>query len=597
MNLLFDIETDKLDASVCHSLVIIDIDTDRLTSYADQQGYPSISEGLKMLAKAKLLAGHNILDYDLPVLENLYGFKYTGELYDTLLVSRLIWPDLKEDDFRFVKKPRGKNFPMKLIGSHGLKAWGHRLGNNKGDFEYSEERFAHWSVEMQEYCEQDVKLNLQFYKLLLSKNPSNDSVKLEHDFARVIKLQELHGFHFNVPEAEKLLATLQIRHAELTQELQKAFPPWELKEPFVPKANNKTRGYVKGVKTYKVKEIVFNPASRDQIADRLQTIHGWKPEEFTNSGKPKVDETVLSKLDDYPEAKILSEYLLIAKRIGQLSTGKNAWLKLVKNGKLHGRVNTNGCLTSRCTHSQPNIAQTPRVGTPYGTECRSLFHAPKGYKLVGADLSGLELRCLAHYMAKFDGGKYGEVILNGDIHEVNMKATGITNRTKVKNFIYGFLYGAGASKIGSMVGGTPADGQALINKFLNRTPALKKLRKAVDTKVKDTGTLSGLDGRVLPIRHKHASLNTLLQCAGALLAKRATVILYDLLNEKGYTFGKDYALVAHVHDEVQLIAREGIADEIGSSAVDAFRLAGRYYDFRIPIDGEFKVGNHWADTH
>ena len=131
MNLLFDIETDKLDATVCHSLVIIDIDTEQLTSYADQQGYPSISKGLEVLSKAKLLAGHNILDYDLPVLENLYGFKYTGELYDTLLISRLIWPDLKEDDFRFVKKPRGKDFPMKLIGSHGLKAWGHRLGNNK----------------------------------------------------------------------------------------------------------------------------------------------------------------------------------------------------------------------------------------------------------------------------------------------------------------------------------------------------------------------------------------------------------------------------------------------------------------------------------
>jgi len=596
MNLLFDIETDKLDSTVCHSLVIVNLDTKEMTSYADQEGYPQISEGLALLIKAKRLVGHNILDYDLAQLDNLYGYKFTGELHDTLLMSRLIWPDLKEDDFRFTRKPKGKDFPMKLVGSHGLKAWGHRLGNNKGDFEYSVERFAQWSVEMQEYCEQDVKLNLQFYQLMLDKKPSEDSLKLEHDFARVIKLQELHGFHFNVPEAEKLLATLQIRHAELTQSLQSAFPPWEVKTPFIPKVNNVTRNYQKGIKTYKIKEIVFNPASRDQIADRLQVINGWKPTDFTSSGKPKVDETVLAKLP-FPQAKVLSEYLLIAKRIGQLSTGKNAWLKLVKDGKLHGRVNTNGCLTSRCTHSQPNIAQTPRVGSPYGLECRTLFHAPKGYKLVGADLSGLELRCLAHMMARYDGGKYADIVVNGDIHEANMKATGITNRNTVKSFIYAFLYGAGASKIGEIIGGNPAEGQSLLNKFLNRTPALKNLRKAVDDKVKSTGCLRGLDGRILPIRHKHAALNTLLQSAGALLAKRSTVILYKLLNEKGLTFGEDYAQVAHVHDEVQLIAKEGIADDVGQSAVKSFQLAGEYYGFRVPITGEYKVGSNWADTH
>ena len=591
--ILFDIETNGLldELTMVHSLVLIDLDTGDLVSCADQEGYRSIEEGIDILYGAKLLVGHNIQGFDLPALHKTHQFDTDAELHDTLIMSRLIWSDLKHNDFRFLEK--NPEFPKQLIGSHSLKAWGYRLGNHKDEYDGG---WDAWSKDMQDYCEQDTRANLTFYEKILSKNPSDESVKLEHDFAHVIRKQERQGFNFDEAGAEKLLAKLQTRQAELEGELQEAFPPWEIKEPFVPKVNNKTRGYVKGQLTYKVKEVVFNPASRDHIADRLQKLRDWKPTDFTAQGKPKVDEAVLAELD-YPEAKLLNEYLLINKRIGQLATGSNAWLKLVKDGKIHGQVNTNGAATGRCTHNRPNIAQVPSVGAAYGTECRGLFRAPEGYALVGADLSGLELRCLAHYMARFDGGAYGDVVVNGDIHTQNQNAAGLPTRNNAKTFIYGFLYGAGPAKIGSIVGGSEKEGRKLIAKFMKATPAIKLLREAVSASVKKNGYLKGLDGRVLPIRSDHAALNTLLQSAGAVLSKKATVILYENLTAMGYIWGVDYAQVAHVHDEVQLIARKEIADVIGREAVKSFQQAGDYYNFRCPITGEYKVGSNWADTH
>lgn len=592
-NILFDIETNGLlpELSECHSLVLLDVDTDEMVSCADQEGYTPIADGLDILAKAERLIGHNIQAFDLPALFKIYGFTYHGELHDTLILSRLVWSDLKENDFKFAKK--NKEFPMKLIGSHSLGAWGRRLSNHKIEYTGG---WAAWSEEMQTYCEQDIYTNLTLYNKILSKEPTPDSIALEHDFAAIIRKQEDHGFPFDVTKANALLAKLQSRKASLEAELQTAFPPWEIREPFIPKVNNRTRGYEKGVLTHKVKTVVFNPASRDHIADRLKAIHGWKPTDFTANGKPKVDEDVLKQLD-YPEAVPLNEFLLLNKRIGQLATGANAWLKLERNGKMHGQVITSGTATFRCTHNRPNVSQTPSVNAPYGKECRELFHAPQGSRLVGADLSGLELRCLAHYMAKFDDGSYGEEVVNGDVHTANQKAAGLPTRNNAKTFIYGFLYGAGPAKIGSIVGGSEAEGKKLISKFMKATPAIKMLREAVVKTVKAKGHLKGLDGRILPIRSEHSALNMLLQSAGAILAKKATVILYENLTRMGYVFGKDYALVAHVHDEVQLITKEEISTIVGQQAVTAFQEAGEYYGFRCPITGEFKVGQTWADTH
>jgi DNA polymerase I-like protein with 3'-5' exonuclease and polymerase domains len=343
----------------------------------------------------------------------------------------------------------------------------------------------------------------------------------------------------------------------------------------------------------KTKVIPFNPASRQQIADRLQK-RGWKPTEFTPSGEPKVDETVLETIE-IPEAKLLLEYLMLNKRIGQLATGNQAWLKLEKNGKLHGRVNHMGAVTSRCTHSNPNMAQVPSVGAPFGAECRGLFTVPSGYLLLGADASGLELRCLAHYMARFDGGSYGREILEGDIHTANQMAAGLPTRNDAKRFIYGFLYGAGDEKVGQIIGKGAKEGKAIKTKFLNKTPALKKLRDAVSRSA-ERGWIKGLDNRRIPIRHAHAALNTLLQSAGAIICKRWYVTVEEKLRLNSYT-EEDVAIVAFIHDELQIQVRKGLEDEVGALVQEAMKDTGHYYDFKCPLDSEYKYGDNWADTH
>jgi DNA polymerase I-like protein with 3'-5' exonuclease and polymerase domains len=290
---------------------------------------------------------------------------------------------------------------------------------------------------------------------------------------------------------------------------------------------------------------------------------------------------------------------MIQKRIGQLAEGDQAWLKLVRKGKIHGSVNTNGAVTGRATHAYPNISQVPSSNSPYGLEFRELFTVPAGWTLVGADASGLELRCLAHFMAKWDGGQYGEVLLTGDIHTMNQEAAGLETRPQAKTFIYAFLYGAGDAKIGSIVGGGPAEGKKLKTRFLAKTPALKRLKDAVGDAAK-RGHLIGLDGRILHVRSQHAALNTLLQSAGAIICKKWLVILEERLQIQGFKHGwdGDYAFCAWSHDEVQIACRTPeIATVIAWFATKAVEQAGAHFNFRCPLAGEAKVGSHWGETH
>lgn len=575
MRLLFDIETDDLSekATKVHCIVALDLDTGTVHSFKPEQ----IREGVRLLQQATLLVGHNILTFDIPIIERLFGVGLACDVRDTLVLSRLIWPDLRDTDFQAYGKD--KSFPKELIGRHSLKAWGYRLGIHKGDFNTGDlEVFKDWSPEMQSYCEQDVHLTKTLWDRIKKQNYAEEAVKLEHSFARIIHKMELNGFGFDKAGADRLVLKLMQRRAELELGLQRVFPP--------------TLVHLKT----KTKEIPFNPGSRNQIAERLTQRYGWKPSEFTGDGKPRIDESVLSKLE-YPEAKILLEYLLVVKRLGQVAEGEQAWVKLERGGRVHGRVNTNGAVTGRCTHNNPNMAQVPAVGSSYGTECRSLFTPRAGWKLVGADASGLELRCLAHYMSKWDGGSYATELVEGDIHTRNMKAAGLENRNQAKTFIYGFLYGAGDEKIGLIVGKGRTEGAKLRKRFLQQVPALKHLKDAVAEATQRRGHLRGLDGRLLPIRSPHAALNTLLQSAGALIMKRATVILEYDLEERGFKFGKDWALCAHIHDEVQIECRSEIAQAVGEVAVQSIRKAGDSFGFRCPLAGEFRIGNNWAETH
>lgn len=570
MELIFDIEADNLldDATTVHCIVCRDItwDTEKVYTFEPDQ----IKEGLVFLSKADTLIGHNIIDYDLRVLKKLYDFDYTGKVIDTLVYSRTIWCDVREIDITLSKK---NNFPQKLMGSHSLKAWGYRLGELKGEFNVGSESFAVFTQEMLQYCVQDTQVTAKLYHKIMEKNFSQQALDLETEIHTLLLQQQEYGFPFDVEAGKELWYKLAARKSEIENELVETF------EPTIVELKTKT------------KTIPFNPASRMQIADRLMK-RGWKPEAFTDGGDPKVDESILSGID-MPEAAMLNEYLLLNKRLGQLATGNQAWLKLEKNGRMHGRVNHMGAVTSRCTHSNPNVAQVPSVGAPFGKECRALFHAPVGYSLLGADASGLELRCLAHYMAAYDDGSYADTVVNGDIHTINQEAAGLPTRNNAKTFIYGFLYGSGDEKTGKIIGKGSKEGRAIKKKFLKKLPALKYLKDAVSKAADERGWVKGLDGRVIPVRHSHASLNTLLQSAGALVCKTWYVFIADAIKMQGL----DAQIVAFIHDEVQLIVKEGQEDETGRVIQECMHRVEEHFNFRCKLGSDYKFGRNWADTH
>jgi DNA polymerase I-like protein with 3'-5' exonuclease and polymerase domains len=363
----------------------------------------------------------------------------------------------------------------------------------------------------------------------------------------------------------------------------------------------KERGYPQSLvkdavkKGNAVKEIPFNPGSRKQIAERLMALGYELPTE--NDGKTyKVDEAVLKGID-HPIAEELLSFLLVQKRLGQLAEGQQAWLKLQKNGVIHGRVNTNGAVTGRCTHSTPNVAQVPSVRADYGAECRELFTVRNGYKLVGCDASGLELRMLAHYMAFYDRGEYAKIVTEGDVHTVNQKAAGLETRDQAKTMIYALLYGAGDHKMGEIIGGGAREGQQLKRKFFSSLPALARLQADVQRKTKAGGELKGLDGRILPVRSTHAALNMLLQSAGAVVMKVALIQLYHKLNQLKWQHGREYSFVANIHDEFQAEVIPDKAQTFGVLAVESMAAAGRQLKLNVALDGEFKIGNNWAETH
>jgi len=621
--LFFDIETNPIedftnlsDLKVCHCISIYDPIASKMITFQGE----GIKEGLKMLSKADKIVGHNVIRFDLPALAKLYNFHPPlVQVQDSLVMSRCLHPDLREDDFK------RKDFDPAMVGSHSLKAWGHRMGKMlKLTYGENEDAFDQYNEEMKKYCERDVMVTMTLYEYLAKLGPSKKMLAVEHWFAYIIRLQESQGFAFDVDKAEQLEQKLNAVRAKLQDKLQEMFEPTvnkmktpkgyslEIKHmdgvevinaPTKVELKNilKSRGMVQNLVNKAVpldvkEEIIpFNPGSRKQIKERLEALGFEIP--LSNDGMTvKIDESTLKAIN-HPSAKLLLEYLLVVKRLGQLAEGKNGWLRLVKEGRIHGRVNTNGAVTGRCTHSLPNLAQVPATRAEYGEECRSLFTTQKGYKLVGCDASGLELRMLAHYLSRWDGGEYTKAILEGDIHSVNQKAAGLKTRDQAKTFIYGFLYGAGDAKIGEIVEGTAEDGSRLKKKFLSNLPALQILKQLIKEKAEQNGCLIGLDGRILPIRSEHAALNMLLQSAGAVLMKVALIKLHTKLTSIGWQHGREYAFVGNIHDEFQAEVKPELVDIYGELAIKAIQSAGRELKMKCPMDGEYKVGESWAETH
>ncbi len=346
-------------------------------------------------------------------------------------------------------------------------------------------------------------------------------------------------------------------------------------------------------------DIEFNPQSVDHRVKFIEHYFGKVKWELNENGNPKTGESDLIKLfEDKDFAKPLVNYLNISKLLGQLAEGKNAWLNSVRaDNRIYGSVDTLGAVSRRCTHSKPNMAQVPSSRAYKGKECRELFTVGKGKKLVGCDMSGLELRVFAHYLSKYDGGAYADVILNGDIHTFNQEAAGLPTRDMAKTFVYGTLYGAGDGKIGEIVNGSSVQGKKIKDRFFKSVPAYKKLTEDIKTTVQNTKVLKGLDGAAFYIRSPHSALNTLLQGAGALLCKVWLILTDEALQNKGYKPGIDYEFVGNIHDEFSNECNEDIAEDVAKITQECCTKAGEYFNLKIRLDGEAKIGSNWFDVH
>lgn len=548
--LVVDIETDRLDATEVYCVVAKDLDDDRIYTYADL----NVGQCKFLLENADIIVMHNGVSFDAPVLKRLLDVNIPlNKIRDTLILSQMANP---------VRD-----------GGHSLDAWGKRLGFAKIDFHDFERGFTR---EMLEYCIRDVELTAKVYQTLVPevKKFAPQSIRLEHQVRAVIDKQEQNGFTLDVRKASLLVARLSDESHKLREQLQEVFKPI-----------TEIRISEKTGKRLKDKVTVFNPGSRQQIAQRLMNL-GWKPKKFTDKGQPIVSEEILETID-IPEAQLIATYLTLEKRVSQIKS----WIEVAdEDDKVHGRVMTLGTITGRMSHSSPNMAQIPASYKPYGKECRECWTvASSDYVLLGTDASGLELRMLAHYM---NDEAYTKEVVEGDVHTANQKAAGLPTRDNAKTFIYAFLYGAGAAKIGQVVNGTATQGQKLIDNFLSNMPALKALREKVD-KLAGRGYLTGLDGRILQVRNKHAALNTLLQGAGAIVCKKWLVEMIILATHQKL----DFKLVGSIHDEYQFEVRKGQEEAFGAITKEAMKRTEKALNVRCPLDCEYQVGTSWAETH
>jgi len=590
VRLVFDLESngllDQLDTIHCISIVDLDAKEPKAHLSATPQ---DIQTTIKLLIEADELIGHNIICFDIPAIQKVYpGFKPKGQVTDTLVLSRLIKADLFNDDFKNQSLP--DEFLKRFYGSHSLKAWGMRLSNLKGDYDGGWENY---SDAMGKYCNQDAQLTADLYKHLSKEDFSETSIELEHNLAAVCHEVGNNGWTFDLVKAGELYGKLSQRRADLNKELSELFEPWEIHTEFIPKVNNKTLGYVKGEPFTKVKVVEFNPNSRKHIHYCLVKKYNWKPTQFSPSGDPKLDESTLEKLP-YPEAKKLAESFMIQKRIAMLAEGRSAWLKLCDNdGKLRHTIIPNGCVSGRASHRNPNLGQVTSARLPYGKECRELFTVPAGWTLLGSDLSGLEVRLLAHFLHHYDNGEYAKQILEGDIHTYNANALGI-ERSQAKTWLYATMYGGGNKIIGEIVGGSAKDGSRLKKQYDQNVPAFKRLREEVRRAAK-RGYIFGLDRRKLYIRSEHKALSQLLQSAGAVLCKQWLYLVYKQIKQQ---LNNDAYIVGWIHDEIQIACKsEGVAERVGQISKEMGLLAGNTYNVQIPIESEYSLGSTWHQTH
>jgi hypothetical protein len=706
LRLIFDAETDGLlrQVTVCHCLVIKDADTGQVWRFRKNKREDTIAKGLAMLDTADLIFGHNIVGYDIPMFEKLFDWTPQAKIRDTLVLCRLLFPDQKDKDFRLHEQ--GK-LDGKLIGSHNLDSWGQRVGLYKGDYKKKKEAEAvalgilpdseemrlfvwgQWTEELEDYCQNDVDTTDLVMQMAELRESSDDAIWVQHMLTDLMCRQQESGFFFDSESALELSSELKIARCKLEEKLDVEFPGrwlpakridqcpfpelfteedidtirWfgvsQIRKTDSPKYKDPLRArWDKGSVYTPIKWQEFNPRSRPQITDRLQEM-GWEPEDedYTEKGNVKANDVILRRISEvYPVAETLADLMAVNKLMGQLADGKNSWLNMVDDdGFIRAYVNPCGAVTTRATHSYPNLAQIPAIKTKkvapseitweggnafihdkkgklipvmakapkpdadpdekvtvkllgmaggWGIESRRLFCVPEGWSLVGSDLAGIELRCLAHRMAKYDAGAYGKVLLEGDIHSENQSAAGLDSRDTAKTFIYAFLYGAGDEKIGKIISPLSPPhvqrkiGKELKSRFLKNIPALGRVIRDTQQQARRK-YIVGLDGRRLFVRSKHAALNTDLQGMGATIANWWLIFIEEKLTEAGLVYGwdDDYTFCAWVHDEVQIACRIGLEEIIMKICIEAAAEAGVYLGFSLPVDASASHGINWSETH
>jgi hypothetical protein len=631
---LFDLETDGLLDVVTkvHCGVIYDLDTNEVFEYGPNE-IPALIERIRHY---DVLAGHNLCGFDMIVLEKLYDYDVLQHKYlDTLAMSRTIFPGsnfttpLRLMDVIFTRK-HGPQTGL-LSGHHGrhtLKAWSIRLQlGEKGKKDY-DGGWEKWSPEMQEYCKYDVLANVELLRHFLKKGWAHEIFYVESELAYWMHHQQEHGVRFNEDAAMRLNAELAQKRLELDVALQKTFPPIMVPngKPKIAKVDRVCRKYKEGEpgwfpprkkgETYQLwKEQTFLPTSGPQVAKRLKDMFGWEPQTFTDGGRPRVTDDILRDLP-YPEAQQIADYLIIQRIIGYINEGKKAWLDLVKDGRIHGRVLPTGATTTRAAHTSPNMAQVPSSKKPYGAECRALFLPDEGHVLVGADASSLQLAIYAHFVAMHDGGALAALCEDpdGDPHEYMREASGLWYRHNQKNLTYGTFFGAGTYKQGLLVLTDWAEAlrEGKTDKPLPSLSECGKLGAEVNRKMhrrmkgyagitKDCekaanrGKITLLDGHPLKVDQQRMVLVTLLQGNEAAIMKGAYLksvhALQDLINP-----GLARPLL-WIHDEFQWSCEPRYAEEVGETLCDAITQSGTDLGLKLKLGAEYKIGASWGETH
>lgn len=599
--LIADLESDGLldVVSAIHQITTYDPATKEWMEYNDQLGNPdgTIEDGLMALSKADQTIWHNGLGYDLMALRKARNFELEpGRVVDTLVLSRLA---------RAVRP-----------GGHSLSAWAARFG--KGFEKVDNEDWSKWTPNMMRRCKEDVKITAKLYRRF---KPMHDKLAqasaTEHVCAWQACLLNNHGFTLDAGEARKVLDVKMVECTDRLAAMQAKMPPmWVQEKP--PKAlknrpnkNHWGHGIIApGARFTQVELQEFSPSARLQIAARLTKL-GWKITRRTPTGLPDTSADVL-RLSPFEEAHMIADYLDVDKQISQINSkikkdgSGGGWLHHQGvDGRVHPSFNPTGANTHRSSCSSPNLQQVSKA-----KEMRRCWVPKEGWVLVGVDAAGLELRCLAHYLAKWDKGEYGRILIEEDIHTYMQGVVKFYTRDNTKTLEYAWLYGGGDAKLGSIVrddafdGNHPlpprpsntAVGKALRSTMENGVPGLGRLANGVKAKAA-SGKLQGIDGRTLWVRSPHSALNLLLQSCGAIVIKTAWAMMADELGSRGLRYGEHWATVIQVHDEWQIEARPDVAEDVGAAVILCIKKAGEALGFRIPLDGSIKIGPNWAETH